>query len=235
MKEFGTVECPNLNTISGALIDPLARYEDLFPGNVSLALQEPLLPIAGKNYSARGEVRVRLDGNEAGTMYVVAFRPGDGTGVATEAYQFLEIPLNLCNGQNKDGLVPRSKKGTLLEAFFPLATIRDERAIQYVACLEELTVDDVAVPTKIKKAWTLGDDKTAYRSYLRGRPVDHGPRIQLTTGHMRDGSRFGDPHAVHYNHNLCDAVIQVVGFLAVTKENVGLAPILDRLAVVPNQ
>jgi len=178
-----------------------------------------------KPYLGRAEAQVTVTGtNEKiviGTMYILAMKPGDGTGnmstyragdlVIQDRHRFEEQPARV---------YPRSKDGTVAEGFFPLLSVIDGGVYPFAACLEELVVED----KKLKVGYVLGGGYDNF-NFNASASV---PQIQLTTGCTPTGIRFGDPHAIHYPCNVfTNNAIQIVGFLATDDPRGPIANALD--------
>ncbi|MBW3004224.1 hypothetical protein KY310_00115 [Candidatus Woesearchaeota archaeon] len=196
----------------------LRRYEELFSPYFSFGDFEPLeLPPPGKNYTARTKVPVFYDKKPAGNLHALVFQFQDGTGDdKTFKPGDLELPGRFKPMRDPRRILPRSKEGALVEAFFPFFTAMDGKYFRHVVSLEELTVDNPEDPKTIITDGVLGMLPTQYSRALRGENPEAGdasnPPVFLTCGY-KDGQRFGDPHAIYCAVPTSGA--QVVGFLAV--------------------
>lgn len=236
-RRCGTYKNPNLNAISNLLSKRLSSESVRLPEGVTFGdINQPFYLTLDKPNTARTTIPVYYNDSPAGNIYVILFKPGDGTG-DTKTYKtgMLDIPEDL---KSKDSLfrneskkiLPR-KKICAMEIFIPFFSIKGDLIYSGLASLEELTVDDVKNPTKVVRAYNLGRDKEAYKGILKMHPTasGYGARnswdMQLTAGCKRDGSRFGDPHSVI--HNVDEKVIQVVGFLSIEEKGTPLAAAFD--------
>ena len=160
-----------------------------------------LVPTPDKPNSARSESKVFYDGGLPGILYVIAFKPGDGTGSeATHKLEDLEIEAPY---PRETKVIPRSKEGIHSEVHLTVLRhgIDDVHAYPelFQGNLDELTIDG----------------KTIRKTYEIGQARDEDIIISvatLTTGYYQNGERFGDPHAIY---NSIPNYLQVCAFLAV--------------------
>jgi hypothetical protein len=163
-----------------------------------------------------------------GLMYVLVMAPGDGTG-STETFEHgqLVIPAEYQHDEGQERVFPRSKDDVECEGIFPFGSVYPEGGVYSNAVsLELLTVDDSKPKPNLIKLCDLGMQPEGFRKLLvYNRQVD--PRVQLTV--LNEGSHgFGNPHAVYYAIKNQGTLWQIVGFLAVPKEDKDQA--LGRLA-----
>lgn len=182
----------------------LRTYEEISKGDLSFdkptASNLDLTPT--KPNSARSETEARFRGNLIGSLFVIAFKPGDGTG--SEADRRLEN-LRL-NPEYPRGVqvVPRNKTGVHSEG--------------HLTVLTQTTDDANAEPELFAGSFDLlgfQGIKVAKIGEL-GHPKEQDvftPLTTLTVGY-RDAKRFGDPHAVYSS---IPASLQVCAFLALTE------------------
>lgn len=166
-----------------------------------------------KGYTARTIVPVSFDGDRVGDLYVLLFKPGDGTG-DEGTYKLSEIDArNVTQQLDKQPgkeIVPR-KKHCPTEIFFPFGSAFENQMHDGVVHMELLTLDD---SNFVKKEYNLGLDYEKFIELLRGKQ-SIGPYVQFTTGyHQYDNVsiRFGDPHSVYFPP-VTAGVIQMAGFL----------------------
>jgi hypothetical protein len=153
--------------------------------------------------SARSATEVLYQGVSIGKLFVIAFKPGDGTG--SEVSHKLE-ELEVDQPYPREILVvPRSKSAAYSEGHMTVATqqIDDVHAdpVNFAGTFDLLGLDG----NKIVKIAELGQVEN-----------EENPTAltTLTTGYQNN-ERFGDPHAV-YSRVL--ARIQVCAFLAISNE-----------------
>lgn len=153
-----------------------------------------------KPNSARSATDVIFQGEQIGTLYVIAFKPGDGTGTEID-YQLENLHVD--SPYPRDArIVPRNKTGIDSEAHMTIVShnIEDSHAEPqpYAGTFDLLGLDG----TRVKKIGRLGH------------PVSKGiatPVTTFTVGY-RGGERFGDPHAVFSTIK----AVQVCAFLAIS-------------------
>ncbi len=169
-----------------------------------------------KGYTARTIVPVIADGERISDLYVLLFKPGDGTG---DESTFKLGDMNTKNVKKLESddplgkeVVPR-KKYCPTEVFFPFGSASSERMNDGVVSLEVLTLNG---NNYVEKEFVLGLDCQPFLRSLREKPID--PYIQFTTGYRpADKVRFGDPHAVYFPKVIW-GVVQMVGFLELDVE-----------------
>ena len=214
--------------------------------------RQPVVLTPEKGYTGKIELPVLIRGEKVATMYVLVFRPGDGTGTQ-ETFKTgdLQIPWYQQHEEKPWRVHPR-KKECIMEACFPIISLGREQGSNLsgklfycdTVSLEQLTVDE---ETKtVTRAWHIGLDPTTYEW-----EVEHHngtkPEFYLTCGNLPSGERFGDPHAIYaprkfakevsrpllditspYNH-----VIQVVGCVAVTEKDNPLCQLFEQQGIIP--
>jgi hypothetical protein len=182
-----------------------------------------------KPNTARTVVPVLYQGDEVGKIYAIVFAPQDGTG-DTNTYTLSQIQLP-AQIQHPERLLPR-KKSCIMEAFFPFFTEYNGAIFPNTACLDEIVVDKNGGTERAMLLWNLGVSPERFHRSVND-ALGNIPHVQLTTGHYRNGERFGDPHAVYCDPISSFKAIQVVGFLAVDNKDNPLCPLLDKIAEVP--
>lgn len=216
----------DLRGMSEELKKGMEEYAELFSGYFSFERNFPPLRMTPeKPYTARTEIPVHGSNKDSiGTLYALVFQFHDGTGDdKTFKSGDLIIPGRFQAMKDKRKIMPRSKKGTNVEAFFPFFTELNGRYFRHAVCLEELTVDNPENPETIVTEGTLGLKAADYTRALRGENAEEynaalsRPPLFLTCGY-KDGQRFGDPHSVHCSVPTAGA--QVAGFLAVPDDAV---------------
>jgi len=141
-----------------------------------------------------------------GDMYVIIFRPYDGTGDA-KSFPGTGIPSRLYQNVFPARVIPRSKEGVLAEGYFPFFNqAKDEYVGLFAGHLDELTLED----GEIVPRWQLGQNKSEFLKAINTGSMSLLPRIQYTVNES-----FGDPHAIY---NSTD-VVQVAGFLSIKEES----------------
>lgn len=206
-----------LNRFEGPIETALKRYQEISGGDLvfDIGRATKLEPTPNLVNSARSATEALYRGNPIGKLYVIAFKPGDGTGSeVSHKLQDLEVdppyPRQVL-------VVPRSKSGTYNEGHMTIAThIIDDAHAEPVEFAGKF--DLVGLNGKIvKKIGELGQPEN---------PESINPVTTLTVGFL-GLYRFGDPHAV-YSAEL--AKIQVCAFLGISNEVQAQYPdILDRL------
>mgnify|MGYP006221322631 CR=1 FL=1 len=219
---------PKLELFRDALNASLRGYEQVIDSEISFGEFSDFRVTPDKPNYARTVVPVRYRGSEVGEMYAITFLSGDGTG-DENTYKIGDviIPDEFRFKEKQERVIPRSKEGIALEAFFPLfSTNHRGHVIPFAACLEELTLND---HNEIECAWNLGSKQQRYLIQLDSDP-ESMPRISLTTGTRQYWERFGDPHAIYNPVKVPHS--QTVGFLGISDENNPLYKVIsDRLLI----
>lgn len=204
MSEISGIKLKSLET---PIHDALAKYQDQTGGALAFELDKAgiLIPTPEKPNSARSTTEVTHNGEKVGDLYVIAFKPQDGTGDEnTFGLDNLIVPLRY---PKLPKIVPRSKAGTHQEAHMALVS----QYIDDVHADQELfggAYDLIGLDGRfIRKIGELGHAVSL-------EPEDLTPITTLTVGYRPNGKRFGDPHAV-YNPR---ETVQVAGFLAISDE-----------------
>ena len=156
-----------------------------------------------KPNSARSESKVFYNDGMLGTLYVIAFKPGDGTG-SEITHKLGDLRIEPPYPRDTR-VVPRSKEGVHSEAHLAILRhgLEDVHAYPelFQGTLDELTLD--------------GD--TVRKTHEIGQAVDENiiaPLTTLTVWHIIR-ERFGDPHAIY---NSIPNYLQVCAFLALRNE-----------------
>lgn len=211
-----------MSEISGVKLDDLqepirqalSAYEEESDGlEFDLETAGILTATPDKPNSARSRSAVHFKRKNIGDLYVIAFKPGDGTGdEKTHSLEGLITPAGL---PKEAKIVPRSKAGIAEEAHLALFRHR----LEDVHADPELfggTFDLISLAGNlIYKAGELGhpievaeSEMTPTTTYTVGTRA-HNTQIDWA------GERFGDPHAVYSPH---EGLLQVAGFLAIYDE-----------------
>ena len=204
--------------------------------SVKFGEHKPLQLTPDKSYTAKTVVPVISPNNQEAEMYVIAFSKGDGTGNNSSYHvDEIEIEGKLHFRKNQERVIPRSKKGIAMEAFFPFFSVHEifvpNSISRNIVCLEEIMFrnqEGSNLPTLVSQA-ILGHNWNKYGAL----GTEAGPQfIYLTTGYKRNGKRFGDPHSIYYHTDQEDA-LQVVGFLPITNKDSKLCEIFEEIATIP--
>jgi hypothetical protein len=179
--------------------------------------------VDGKPNAARSVSPVRVGRTVIGDLFVIAFRPGEGTG--DESIYHLD---KLVTGEYPriPAVVPRAKTAARAEAHLTIATFLadepDSCPIVYAGSFDLIGLRG----NNLVKLADLGQPRDIFGKILRGE-ADAIPQTTLTVGQHNEvarrepGARFGDPHAVFAPsaETLGGAeVVQVCGFLAIGHE-----------------
>ncbi len=183
-----------------------------------------------KPNSARSSIAVRHLGEVAGTLYVIAFAPGDGTGDES-AFKLADIDTGSRPHETK--VVPRSKATTHSEVHLTIASkeieLPNEHPKLHGGGLEVLGLEETEGALKLVRVAEVGESQfslntrvEAIASGRRSRFANIQPRASLTVGYYGansnngvGGERFADPHAVY---NPSETTVQVCGFIAIAPE-----------------
>src|SRR3989344_5034398 len=156
-----------------------------------------------KTNSARSKTSVVYLGDKVGDLYVIAFKPGDGTGDESSrriADLVVDHPY-----PRFPRVVPRDKRGIHTEAHLAIVAhkVDDVHAEPklYAGSLDELGLRG----NRVVKIAELGHDLSE---------EDLTPLSTLTTGYLESMQRFGDPHAIY---NALGQIV-VCAFLAISDE-----------------
>lgn len=214
----------DLATLEEPIHDALTVFQDISDNRIVFNLAEaPTLSLTPeKPNAARSATTVKHLGEAAGTLYVIAFAPFDGTGDEnTYSRDKITFPYPL---SPEAKLIPRAKRGVASEINLPLvsqfAEIKDAHQAIFAGNLDLMGVDEAFT---LKRIGRLGQEADFFIKALQN-GVTAEPTPRLTTGYnSRWDKRFGDPHAVY---NPYPNVVQVAAFLAITDE---LAEIHDSM------
>jgi len=190
-----------LEEMEGPIRSALQTYQEISDGDwvfdTDNACKLELTPT--KSNSARSETDAIFQGEQVGKLFVIAFKPGDGTGSEVN-YQLKDL-LVYSPYPRSERVVPRNKIGVHSEAHLTVLSHRLED-VHAEPQLYSGTYDLLGlVGSVVKKIGQLGHSET-------------DPRTTFTVGY-KDGERFCDPHAVY---SLMPVVLQVCAFLAVSDE-----------------
>ena len=204
---------PALDKLRDPLEAALLAYEQLYSQSIRFQTPLPFTSTPEKPNYARTVVPISNDTTTLGEMYVIVFLPQDGTGDnKTYTRERLIIPSKYQFAEKPERVFPRSKTGIVCEGFFPLFSINPKgKKAMFAASLEELTLDPET--SEVRWAWNLGLSTKEYPSIFN-KDIPNKPDVTYTTG-TKDGTRFGDPHAI-YN---ATENIQIVGFLSIRDTN----------------
>lgn len=207
----------SLEGLEDPIRSALQTYQELSAGNLEFdtddACRLELTPT--KPNSARSETNAVFQGEQVGKLYVIAFKPGDGTGNDVD-YKLEDLSVD-SPYPRAELVVPRNKTGVHSEGHLTilshqLADVHAEPQL-FVGTYDLLGL----VKSFVKKIGQLGHSETQKRPE---------PRTTFTVGY-KDSERFGDPHAVY---SLMPTVLQICAFLAVSDEVHQIYPdILDNL------
>lgn len=182
----------------------LKTYQEISNNRLLFAIDEAckieLTP--DKPNSARSATVATFEGLPFGTLYMIAFKPGDGTGSEVD-YQISRLIID--HPYPKAALiVPRNKVGVHSEVHLTIM----RHALENPNADPELyagTYDLLGLAgNSVKKMGQLGHPET----------IDTSIPIATFTVGYRGSERFGDPHAVYSPV----AAIQVCAFLAISNE-----------------
>lgn len=199
-----------LDQLQEPLYEAILEYEGISEGHLDFDadMASQLQATPEKSNSARSVSPVKYLGHPIGDMYVIAFKPEDGTG--DESAYALEDLVISGNYTRDPKLVPRAKTGVHSEAHMNLLTqrIADPHADPE---LFKGTYDLVGLKGNLaKRIGILGVDLEASEA---------APVATLTVGYRSGGEdlveRFGDPHAVYSS---VPDTIQICAFLAIKDE-----------------
>jgi hypothetical protein len=195
---------------------PLGRFEDpvwialrtyqqmsnnAFSFDADKACKLSLTP--EKPNSARSVTETLFKKEKIGTLYTIAFKPGDGTGDES-GYKLTNLNID-DNYPKKTLVIPRNKTGIYEEGHLTILKYNTEN-VHSEPKLFAGTFDLLGLKEgKVTKIGELG--------HPSGKD-DANPLATLTCGY-KDEKRFGDPHAVYSG---VTGAIQVCAFLAISNE-----------------
>lgn len=193
----------SLEKLEGPIIEALTRYQETADGLVIDAPSASKLELTpDKPNSARTSTSVSFKGQEVGTLYTIAFKPGDGTG--SELDHKLS-DLTVAQPYPRAALVvPRAKTGVREEAHLTIATHEVDNAHAEPSVFDG---EFDLLGLKDGQVVKIGSLGRAEVEALR-------PKTTLTVG-RHEGKRFGDPHAVYSGK---EGLIQVCAFLAISDD-----------------
>lgn len=207
------IEGVKLASLQGPIQAAVTEYEQRSDGRFKFdseaASQLQLTP--EKSNSARSVSAVSYLGQEIGDMYVIAFKPGDGTG--DESAHKLDDLVISGRYPRAAKIVPRAKTGIHSEVHMNLVTQKISDAHSEPELFNG-TYDLVGLKRNlVERIGILGVETPVVPSDERQ------PAATLTVGYQSGGDtmteRFGDPHAIYSS---APETIQVCAFLAVKNE-----------------
>lgn len=192
----------SLDRLDDPIRNALKTYQEISDNGLRFDVDHAckLEPTPTKTNSARSESEVVFRGDLIGKLYVIAFKPGDGSGSEVD-YKLQDLKVD--SPYPRDArIVPRKKTGIHSEGHLTIVAhkVEDPHAEPelYRGTFDLLGLDG----DTIKKIGELGHAVSA----LTARPV-----TTFTVGY-RGTERFSDPHAVFS----IKPALQVCGFLAVS-------------------
>lgn len=193
----------SLKTLENPIRTSLAAYQKISNGELGFDIDSAckLTLTPDKPNSARSETDAWFRHVQIGKFYVIAFKPGDGTG--SEVNYLLDdllvdslYPRNIC-------VVPRNKTGVYHEGHLAIVRqkLEDVHAEPelFIGKLDLIGLDGV----RVGKIGELGQSEGSAPAL---------PLATFTVGY-KDGIRFGDPHAVYSSDQKS---LQVGAFLAIS-------------------
>lgn len=204
-----------LSAITEPVRQALIGYQRWSEDTVRFELDEAsrLESTPDKPNAARSVTTIRYLGEAVATMYVIAFRPGDGTGDET-TYQL--NTLDTGEYPVRTSVVPRSKTPVHTEAYVPLTSLIIDQPnadpVLYAGNQARIGV----YGQKLVALGDIGQTREEFQASMGGRRKIILPRVSLTTGLQESGERFGDPHAIYNNH---PEYLQVCGFFALLQSD----------------
>lgn len=221
-KEVAGIPLRDLKEATHVALD---MYQHISNGEVQFdmrqAVQLELTP--DKPNSARSDTPVKHLGEVAGTLFVIAFAPDDGTG---DYNSFPAGTLNTGKYPVDSKYSPRKKAGAHSEAHISLVSKLVDAPAQdpelFAGHLDVLGVVTNPMGGTITRLGHVGQDAQAYKRTME-QALPARPNVTLTTGYRgvldtiegRTGDRFGDPHAILNN---TPNTVQVAGFIAISPE-----------------
>lgn len=194
----------SLSDFEAPIRTALNTYEELSSGSLKFDADNAckLELTTDKPNSARSETEAGYQGTSVGRLFVIAFKPGDGTGSEIN-YKLDGLAIKTPYPRNT-AVVPRNKTGVYNEAHMTIVThdvdnVHAEPHL-YAGRFDLLSLDR----TIVKKIGELGHPGAE----------NINPVTTLTVGYA-DMKRFGDPHAVF---SAIPSVVQVCAFLAISDE-----------------
>src|SRR3989344_4550709 len=198
----------NLETLEDPIRVALKGYESVSNGDLMFDARNAaqLTPTPDKPNSARSESAVLYKGKGIGKLYVIAFKPGDGSGDESgNKLEDLEVDPPY---PRTTRVVPRNKTGVDSEGHLTILTHKIDDAHPDPE-LYEGRFDLLGLEGKtIKKNGELGQKSEIKLENMH-------PLTTLTVGTGQNCERFGDPHAVYSSR---PETLQVCAFLAISDE-----------------
>lgn len=208
----------------------LPAYEEITDGKITFDDVQGAQKLAlrpDKPNTARSKTTFRHMGEVTGTLIVIAFAPGDGTGDEKTSYRLEDLDTSKFSGAVDSGIVPRTKKGTHSEAHLTIATKVIDRPNRDVDMFAgNLDVIGIRGESELIKIAEVGQKARYFSRIFRSTVEERGsvsPAATLTVGHKGAidsddiwGERFGDPHAIY---NPWEEYVQICGFVAIANDN----------------
>jgi hypothetical protein len=200
------------------VVAALRGYAEISDGPIQfdLVAAAKIEPMASKPGTAARSKSIVTMGDFATELFVLVFRPEDGTGDES-AHNLAEI--NTDQYPRSVNAVPRDKGAAQGEAHLSLVTFRDDgTAVPFAGLLDlvgfEPGYETGVVPKTLVRVGSLGQTPAEFRASMLG---SEQPEARATATVRRYGAlahAFGDPHAV-YNRT---SALQVAAFVAVPKD-----------------
>lgn len=196
-----------LEQLEEPIQEALKQYEAVSEGRLAFDIEDAatLTPTPDKPNSARSATDAKFKGETVGKLFVIAFKPEDGTGDES-GYKLDDLADE--SGKHTVKRVPRNKTGVHSEGHLTVLTKQLEEPNKdpelFAGTFDLLGLDGKT----IRKIGELGQKTTVTTEELE-------PFTTLTVGYKQDGERFGDPHAVY---SPLPETLQVCAFLAISDE-----------------
>lgn len=192
-----------LERLEGPVQAALRTYQEISNNSLTFDIENAsqLILTPDKPNSARSDTAAMLNGEEIGRFYVIAFKPGDGTGSEVN-YKLDQVAVDT-RYPRATLVIPRNKTGVHSETHLTLVT--------------HATDDAHAEPALFAGRYDLLGlasgmvTRIGHLGHLEI-PELPGPKATYTVGY-RGSERFGDPHAVYSG---VKNLVQVCAFLAVS-------------------
>lgn len=221
-----------IDSLQEPIREALKGYSEISQGQVDFdldtAVELELTP--EKPNSARSVSAVKHLGEIAATLYVIAFKPSDGTG---DYNTYPRGTLYTGDYPADAKYYPRSKAAIDTEAHLTLVSKlidSDIEPVQYAGSLGVLGL----IGRQISRIGFVGQNPDQFSNAMHG--IDSSePTTTLTTGYrdslgdlrkLKYTDRFGDPHAIV---NETPDTLQVCGFIGMPSNSE--TPIADRLLI----
>lgn len=209
------VEPPNAaSKFEKSVEEALQGYEEIARGKLFFDADQAvqLKPVEGKLYTAKSESSIYIPKRIVGgvkkaqaKLVTVLFNPVDATGSE-----------------------PRSKAGVNTEVHLAIASYKTHEDLSPKVFTGNLALIGLE-GGEVKRVADLGQSRSDFVNLVNGQD-QASPTATLTVGRTSSGDRFGDPH---YVSNPWDQVVQVAGFIALDRKELGIADLLA--AQRPNQ